>query len=195
MASLKSYGETSTSFSCRVILLDTSYERDDRTVQWYLNGQVYASTTLDAAVAYGGDMTFTDLQPQTSYLVEAEIAYTEADERLTVTLALTATTLSARPSNFHWVYPKEAGKPFRLLADEWNALGRTVNAMRVYRGLTERSFTVAVGGQTFTAAQFNEIRNAIAALGTGIALPSASCGHPVTAEALNTLVTAVNAVE
>ena len=195
MAVLQCYNIRARSLSCMVAQLDTSYERDDRTVRWYLNGTEYALKTIDAYVSAGGYVTFEGLSPETSYLIFAVITYTDEGIAHTVTLNTTVTTLSARPSYFYWAIPKVQGEPFRLLADEWNALGMSVNAVRAYRGLAEVTFTVAVSGQPFTAQQFNEVRGAIVGMGAGSEIPAAVRSHPVTAAALNGIVDALNSIK
>lgn len=83
---------------------------------------------------------------------------------------------------FAWTTEKVKGEEFKLTADEWNALATFVNSKRSLA----YSFTVAVSGQPFTAAMFNEM---VEAIGTGAEVDP---GDPVTADLLNALVTNAN---
>ena len=83
---------------------------------------------------------------------------------------------------FAWTNEKVAGEPFNLTATEWNALAAFVNSKR----RTAYSFTVAVKGNDFTAAMYNEM---VTAIGAGTEVES---GDTITADLMNALVTNAN---
>lgn len=83
---------------------------------------------------------------------------------------------------FAWTNEKVAGEPFNLTATEWNALAAFVNSKRS----RAYSFTVAVKGNDFTAAMYNEMVDAI---GEGTEVEP---GDPITADLMNELVTNAN---
>ena len=83
---------------------------------------------------------------------------------------------------FAWTNEKVAGEPFNLTATEWNALADFVNSKRS----RAYSFTVAVKGNDFTAAMYNEMVDAI---GEGTEVDP---GDPITADLMNELVTNAN---
>lgn len=99
-----------------------------------------------------------------------------------------------RPQNFAWTYPKVSGQEFNLTATEWNAFTSRINVFRAYKGLGSYGFTTAYSGSNFTAAMFNQARNAIAAMNT-TGLPGVrSAGEVLYASYLNNLVSCLNAI-
>ncbi len=102
---------------------------------------------------------------------------------------------AVRPSNFSWTYTKTKGGSFNLTATEWNNLTARINAFRVYRGLSNYSFTRAYSGNDFTAAMYNQAVNAIKGIsGYGSYLYTVSKGDTVTAAGLNALRDELNAI-
>lgn len=83
---------------------------------------------------------------------------------------------------FAWTYAKTKGVEFNLTATEWNNLIAFVNAQRT----SNYSFTTAVKGNSFTAAIYNEMVNAIG-VGTTV-----SKGDIITAALMNQLVANAN---
>jgi hypothetical protein len=83
---------------------------------------------------------------------------------------------------FAWATEKVQGEEFKLTADEWNALASFVNSKRS----RAYSFTVAVKGNDFTAAMYNEV---VEAIGEGTEVEK---GDIITADLLNELVANAN---
>ena len=59
---------TSTSFTAEVTDLDTSYARNDRTIEWYLGSSKQSSGSLSAH-ASSASCSFSGLTPNTDYTV------------------------------------------------------------------------------------------------------------------------------
>jgi len=102
---------------------------------------------------------------------------------------------TGRPNHFSWTYPKEKGELFNLTADEWNALTKNINEVREYKGLSAYSFTMAVKGEVFKASMYMEAREAILEIqGYGTYIPSVAAKDTITAAAMNSVVSELNAV-
>lgn len=113
---------------------------------------------------------------------------------------ISVTTLKAQPSNFYWEVAKTAGGDFNIRATEWNSFTNKINQFRVYKGLSEASFTAAVAGNNFTATIFNQARNALNSLssyfGSGHTIPSTkSAGDDIYASYFNDMRDAMNSIE
>ena len=74
MASISVTSTSTSSISCRIIGLDTSYSYSGRTVDWYLDGSYYSSRTLGAGVSSGASVTFSGLDEGTRYSIRAVIS-------------------------------------------------------------------------------------------------------------------------
>ncbi len=84
---------------------------------------------------------------------------------------------------------------FYATEKEWNDLIQRVLAVRTYKGLGPFSYNSAVSGQQPRAAQFNQVRNAIAAMNTtGLPGPK-EAGDTITAKDFNDLVACLNAIQ
>jgi hypothetical protein len=107
-----------------------------------------------------------------------------------------ATQASARPPYFSWTYPKNQNSAFMLTAIEWENFFANLNAVRVYKNLSNYAHTPAVQGNPFTAAQFNEAFHALEGINSSAAsaISTVQPGSPVTAYELNQLVTLLNGV-
>nr|DAM35821.1 MAG TPA: hypothetical protein [Caudoviricetes sp.] len=190
----------------RVEGLDTSYERDDRTITWYVDGKEHSTDSISAGASYSPTMYRTGLKPETSYTFLAIIRYSSTassglDSSVSVSGSCTTKAYpdpdppATRPDTFEWDAAKVSGKKFNLTASEWNKLTKNVNDVRVYKGLGPIAFTSAVSGNTFTAAMYNEVVSAIKEIsGYGTSLGTVSSGGKVYAYQLDALRDAVNAV-
>ena len=100
----------------------------------------------------------------------------------------------SRPALFQWTsgHAPIAGSDFNLLASDWRRLQDNINDVREYKGLGSYSFTSRpYAGDTFTAAQFNQVIRAIDSMrSTGV--NEASSGDNIIASRLNTLVSTLN---
>lgn len=102
---------------------------------------------------------------------------------------------SSRPRDFAWTYDKVKGEGFNLTAAEWNSFTARIGAFRKYKKLSAKSFTDARKGEYFTAAIYNEAREAIRDIpGYGTYIPEVSGGDEVTAYIMNIIVSELNAV-
>lgn len=139
--------------------------------------------------------TFTGLEPNTSYYVFCNYSnYTSGSDDPTLEITV-ITDKSARPADFEWTYSKTKGGAFNLTAMEWNSFTTRVNEFRVYKGLTNYSFTKAYTGDTFTASMYTQARTAIQAIdGYGAYIPTATKGQVIEAHHLNQIVAELNAI-
>lgn len=88
---------TSSSITCYLYDLDTSYTNNDRYIWWYIgiNPPPYLTrvqSTLDGGVYSGGNVTINGLDSNTTYTIEALIFYNYGNDSKSLTT--TATTLS-----------------------------------------------------------------------------------------------------
>jgi len=86
------------------------------------------------------------------------------------------TTVSERPLNWSWYTSKTSGTNFNITATEWNAFCGRINEFRVYKGLSNYSFTSAVSGNNAQASQINQARTAINAMSPPTSVPSSVSG-------------------
>lgn len=204
MASMTFSNVTSTSFTAEVTDLDTSYERNDRTIEWYLGSSKQSSGSLSAH-ASSASCSFSGLTPNTDYTVRAHIRWsttsTSGLDRTTIISGSHMTKPGAtppdpgqeRPGYFYWDTAKTSGAKFNLTASEWNRLISNINSVRSYLGYSNASFSKAISGNEFTAAMFNQARSAIISISgfTGY-IPQASSGGKIYANMLNALQGGIN---
>lgn len=109
---------------------------------------------------------------------------------------ITKTIGSNRPSDWAWTNVHSAGsKCTTLTATEWNSFMSRINEFRVYKGLSNYSFTTVSKGDTFTADIFNAAKTAISEIsGHGDMPTSATAGGTVYWTRIDALRTALNAV-
>ncbi|MFC4304094.1 hypothetical protein [Cohnella boryungensis] len=114
----------------------------------------------------------------------------------------------SRPNNFSWshagIHPvtnaivsgplKIQGYGFYATAAEWNSLISRVLEFREYKGLGGFSYNSAVQGEPPRAAQFKQVRNAIAAMNSSGLPAEKNAGDPITAADFNALVSCLNAI-
>lgn len=204
MASMTFSNVTSTSFTAEVTDLDTSYARNDRSVDWYLGSTQVSSSSLSAH-ASSASCSFSGLTPNTDYTVKASIRWsstpTSGLDRTTIISGRHMTKPGAippdpkpeRPGYFYWDTAKTSGAKFNLTASEWNRLISNINSVRSYLGYSNASFSKAVAGNEFTATMFNQARSAIISISgfTGY-IPQASSGGKIYANMLNALQGGIN---
>jgi hypothetical protein len=101
-----------------------------------------------------------------------------------------------RPDSFGWTYAKTQGGGFNLTADEWNAYTKRMNAFQAYFMNRDYAFTPAVKGEPFTAAMYNQVKDAMRriSLTAPERIPSVSAGDDITADMMNVIVDELNAV-
>lgn len=204
MASMTFSNVTSTSFTAEVTDLDTSYARNDRTIEWYLGSSKQSSGSLSAH-ASSASCSFSGLTPNTDYTVRAHIRWsttsTSGLDRTTIISGSHMTKPGAtppdpgleRPGYFYWDTAKTSGAKFNLTASEWNRLISNINSVRSYLGYSSASFSKAVAGNKFTAAMFNQARSAIISIsGFSGYIPQATSGGKVYANMLNALQGGIN---
>jgi hypothetical protein len=106
-------------------------------------------------------------------------------------------TPGLRPSNFSWTTAKIAGQNINVTAAEWTALCTRINEFRVYKSLTNYSFTpVTTNVTTITAAIVNQAVTAISAMSPPISPPSTVTAGvtTITASFFNGLVSSLNSI-
>lgn len=136
------------------------------------------------------DLTFLDSNTTYSIrLVSADYDNTSAYS------SYKSITTPSRPDYFSWDTQKVQGQSFKLTAAEWNSLTRNINMIRTYKNYDTYSFTTVYAGDTVTAAIYNEARKAIQGIsGYGSYIPTVYSLDNITAYALNTLVSELNAI-
>lgn len=187
----------------RVAGLDSSYSRDDRYIEWFIDGNSSGTDTLSAGATTSSSQYFVGLEPGTTYSISATIHYSSTptsgvDSSVTVSGSFTTDSEpepDPRPSFFGWSNAKVSGGEFNLTASEWNYLMDNINDVRVWCGQSQYGYTSASAGAVFTAAMFNQ---AVAAI-NGItkysgSLSTVSAGEKIYASQLNGLRDAINSV-
>lgn len=107
-----------------------------------------------------------------------------------------AKTKAGRPASWVWHLSKTSNTAFNITASEWNTFCTRINAFRVdYKEISSYSFTTAYSANRFTAAQYNEARNAINGMNPSTAIPAfRSAGDVVNASDINTLRDSLNSI-
>lgn len=103
------------------------------------------------------------------------------------------------PDAFYWIDRStdlEAGMVISdyITAEKWKELQDNVNAVRVYMGLSKRSFTTVSKGERIRATYYNQIRNAINSMveDEDDEIPRVRVGDPITAEVMMLLQETIN---
>jgi hypothetical protein len=142
-------------------------------------------------------VVWTNLLPGKSYQFSA-VSYLSVNGVIlnsSASVVFVTTNVADRPNNFHWTTPKHSGDPATTLtAAEWNTFINRINEFRVYKGLVSYNFTNAYSGNYFTAAMFNQARNAIADMNLTNLPGVKNRGDFVYASQLNALVSCLNEV-
>lgn len=107
--------------------------------------------------------------------------------------AYSPTYTRVRPSTFAWTHTPSYLNPVALTAVEWNAFLANINLVRVYKGLSEVTFTQAYKGMVFSASIFNQARTAISDM-QAMSMSQVSSGTQVYASFLNLLVSDLNSI-
>lgn len=75
MAYISVVSKTDTTLTVQMSGLDTSYEKNDRTVTWSINGTTKATVSIGAKVSSGGRYTFTGLKANTTYAIGGYVVW------------------------------------------------------------------------------------------------------------------------
>lgn len=185
--------------------LDTSYSRDDRYIEWEIDGSSSGSGSLSAGDSSSSTQYFVNLSPGTTYSISATIYYSSTptsgiDSSVTVSGSFTTDEEpepepDPRPSYFYWDSSKTSGGKFNLTASEWNGLMSNINEVRVWLGLSRYAWQSASSGATFTASAYNTAVHAINSISQySGSLSTVSSGSKVYASQLNSLKNAINSI-
>ena len=120
------------------------------------------------ATYYSDEWTSSNLSPSTLYNFAASVETTQVYWYY----ASATTSASTRPLNWAWYTSKTSGTAFNITATEWNAFCGRINEFRVYKSLTNYSFTSAVSGNNAQASQINQARTAINAMTPPTSVPA-----------------------
>lgn len=122
-------------------------------------------TNFVGNLAENVEVTITGLQPLTTYTIFSRAfdrgnnGASDADRTIG-----SFTTRAPRPPLFSWDSAKVSGGPFNVTANEWNRLKVNVDAVRDYLEMPPFAWNYnaspASPGQAFTAARWNDMRNA-----------------------------------
>lgn len=170
--------------------LDSSYDKTDRYIEWYIDNKYKGDMSLGAKVSSSKVKTFTNLSSSTTYDISAEI-YNDAG--LIITLDRSITTES-RIDPFAWDNRKYSGRDFtvNMTAYEWNKFTNFINEVRNAKGYGNASFDRAYRGDKFYGNQYKQARSAIQGMGYGGNLPYRETGDTIYADDLNELVYQAN---
>ena len=185
--------------------LDSSYSRDDRYIEWEIDGRSSGSGSLSAGDTCSSAQYFISLSPSTTYYISATIYYSSTptsgvDSSATVSGSFTTDSEpepepEPRPAYFSWDTSKTSGGNFNLTASEWNALMTNINSVRSWLGQTAYAWQSAQSGDIFTASDYNTAVRAIRSMSEfSGSLSTVSSGSKVYASQLNDLRDAINSV-
>ena len=197
-ATIIASGVSTTQINAYVTGLDTSYGRNDRSIDWYINDSYYTEMSIGAQVSETDICSFYGLTPGTEYQIYAIIFYTNNGviNSKKLDTVIVSTLSSNRPGRFEWDAPKVSGGRFNLTATEWNALQQNINDVRSYKGYSEYSFTTAYKGNPVTAVMYNQCINAINTIhSSSLTVYQVSKGDTITAVAINRLRDLINEVD
>ena len=206
MASLSLDTSGTTYLAVYVSGLDTSYSRDDRYIEWEIDGSSSGSGSLSAGDSSSSSQYFINLSPGTTYYISATIHYSSTptsgvDSSVTVSGSFTTDSEpepepDPRPSYFYWDYTKRSGGNFNLTASEWNSLMSNINSVRSWLGYSMYAWQSAESGETFTASDYNTAVRAIRGMSEfSGSLSTVSSGSKVYASQLNALRDAINSID
>ena len=185
--------------------LDSSYSRDDRYIEWEIDGSSVSSDSLSAGATSSSTKYFINLSPSTTYYISATIHYSSTptsgvDSWVTVSGSFTTADEpepepEPRPDYFYWTYSKTSGGVFNLTASEWNSLMSNINSVRSWLGYSMYAWQSAYSGNEFTASMYNTAVHAIESMGEfSGSLSTVSSGQRIYAWMLNDLRDAINSI-
>jgi len=159
----------------------------------YYELAIYSPVSMSLYI-YATSYTWTGLSPSTTYYANVR-AYTSGGGWSNWSNYDFATTPKGKPSSFSWYTTKSSGGNFNLTASEWNDLCTKINDFRSYRNLSDYTFTRAYSGNSFTATQYNEARNAINVMNPSTSIPIyRNSGEIIYASDINGLRDSLNSI-
>ena len=181
MASITLVGTSTSSLSFRVTGLDPSYNQTIRNVELKLyrasnNSLVATKTgTIPNLVTQSGTFAFTGLSSSTYYYIDVVISNIEGFPNVLLgggNYLTDSPPPPPRPSNWSWTSTIVAGVILTLTATEWNNFTSKINAFRVYKSMSNYSFTSVSSGNVITANIINQAIIAINAISPLFNIPS-----------------------
>ncbi len=155
---------------------------------------LYVFSNMDAIGYVEGDIinvTATKYNEDYAVILQSKAA----NDKVSDTVSKNFSTGFNRPNDFSWSNPKVQGEDFNLAAIEWNGFTSRINEFREYKDFTTVIFPFVFSGDTFTAAMFNDARDAIYEMNPSSGYPFIKgSGDVVKADDLNTLVNKLNLI-
>lgn len=131
------------------------------------------------------------LSPNTSYLANVLV---NGGLFASTSYAFTTKAIQ-RPGDWAWWSTVSQEEPIKLTAAEWNRFCTVINEFRLYKNLSEYSFTTVYSGTAISASIVNQAYTAINAIsGHGTMPGRAYAGNDITAYFFNQLKNALNAI-
>lgn len=186
------YDTTATSIKIKVSGLEDTWDK------CYVNLYNSSGTLLDGSkytTVNNGIIEFTGLDGGTTYKFKGRTWVGTNSVLCSDYTDYLSVETDARPTNFSWASSTiSSGEDARISASDWNALASKINEFRVYKGLSQDSFTTVSAGNSIYASQFNELRNSIADMRTTGLASTKSTGDYVYASDIDSLRTTLNAI-
>lgn len=161
---------TSTSFRIRV----RNVTEDDEVTFWVLNKKtmslVIETTTPTRTSLNSQVLDVTGLSPNTEYAIDV---FVNGGDWLGEQYVTTEKSSKTRPQDWSWQNPIASESVIQLSADEWSAFASRINEFRVYKDLSEHTFT-NVNNTTPTLISRNIVNEAITAI-SGITGHDTTC--------------------
>ena len=193
---------TFSSVSAKVEGLHTDYNQTLRTISWEAReGSITVSTAsgnIPNQASESSVFTMSGLSPSTEYAIMCTIDNIHNYGSVTLGTDPVKTKSApgpVRPNNWTWSPSIVKGMPVNISASHWNSFTNRINQFRVYKGLSNYSFTLAVSNTAITAAIVNQAITAINGLSAHYSQPLVSKGDPLTADLFNSLRDLLNVIQ
>jgi hypothetical protein len=204
-----SYSNGTVSAKIRIYYYNDGATRDTATIYYQIGGNGYFSQSVSAS-AYGSGYIDCNMSINTGtlsgtsytfnfngYIDSSNCGNDHFSQNLTASW-----TATARPSKFYWISSSQSltkGATIKtyITASKWKALQTNVNAVRVYKKLSNFNFTTVSSGQRIMASHYNEIANAINAMlssSSSYWITLVNPGDPITASVMNKLQNSINSI-
>lgn len=195
MASYSIISYTATSVTLRATGL-TAGNQIRFFIRLYANSADTSGDAIITAAASTVDHTFSGLKPGTSYTCNVAYPYTPGVNTWLGGQTVTTKSADARPYDWGWYSTIVSGGAIGLSALEWNNFCLRINEFRLYKDMSDYSFTAVSTGTVISASIVNEAWIAINEISGHGTMPNmAVSGGPLYASFFLGLTEALNAIE
>lgn len=197
--------------SCMIWVYNEASSSQSATISYSIDGvNTYSQTISVSAKSYGAITTNQTIYVGKSYSgssytfnISGTITSSNSGcsgDSYSEYLTASWTPTSTRPDKFYWIssssnLTKGSAVSTYITAAKWKTLQDNINAVRVYKGLSNYSFTTVSKGSTIKASYYNELAYAINAMissSNSNYISTVAKGDTITAAVMNKLQTSIN---